>query len=266
MNPLQNTLLTIGILLSSTVASAVELAKYPKAYTANPGITVIVAPTQDGQQALVQMSGLNSERDDVMFLTDIESIGNSSEGYRTEFDGRRINLIIKNQGWGGEYLAIFPGGEKTILYFDEDKTEPLKPEHLLAIYNQQKADGVQEKLAKFDREKHVNLAVEGLKEADAEAAAACDSNIQTNVIWDSVSDDLLKSVSINGYCRTVVSELSSLCAESSDIKALAAQLETVNCRFGDSLKIDHDKSEVDFVTAKDEPNQQEFVKSYFRNL
>mgnify|MGYP001583675879 CR=1 FL=1 len=59
----------LSLLLAASLltfnASALELAKYPQVFNAGKGISVTVAPSSDGKQALIQVSGINHPLDEV---------------------------------------------------------------------------------------------------------------------------------------------------------------------------------------------------------
>lgn len=254
--------------LTATSASAIELAKYPKAFTTSDGAEVVLVPTTEGDQALLQVKGINHPLDGVVFLSDIVSRGGDTKAYQFQRDGEDRALVLRQKGWRGEYFEAFlPEQGRVTLYPDEDLQNEVDLQSLQALYRQQMDDGIQAEIARFDRDGHEEESEDTLEEMDDDANSACDSDITTEVDWDTVSDDLMMDISVPGYCGVVVTELESMCNGSDDaFKNTAQQIETVTCQFGDRLKLELDGDEVVFTTAKEEPNQSDFARSYFRNL
>ena len=58
----------VALALCSLQVAALELAKHPQAFDAGQGVSLILAPTADGKQALVQVKGINHPLDEVVFL------------------------------------------------------------------------------------------------------------------------------------------------------------------------------------------------------
>ena len=70
MRPLPRSL-TLALLgsLAAMASHAIELAKYPQVFVAPQGVEVVLAPSADGKQALVRVSGMNDPIDQVVFLS-----------------------------------------------------------------------------------------------------------------------------------------------------------------------------------------------------
>ncbi|WP_416638757.1 hypothetical protein [Pseudomonas sp. OHS18] len=100
----------LSLLIASTLltfnASALELAKYPKTFVADKGISVVIAPSSDEKQALVQISGINHPLDEVVLLTDVKPRSQDESDYATTLDGSAYVLIGQRQDWGRVLPAI----------------------------------------------------------------------------------------------------------------------------------------------------------------
>lgn len=258
--------LFVASLLLAAQAQALELAKYPQVFDTGTGVMVTLAPSADGQQALLQVKGLNHPLDSVVFLTEVDDRGNQERDYSTTLDGGRYNMLLKRQGWDGEsyqlYLPETPGFQLT---FDEALSKKAKPAELLALYEQQQSEGLQEKLARFDRSKHLQTNKRLLKELDEEASEACGVPLQTRVEWNAIDDEKMKALSIAGYCGEVVNQLASLCESDADFKAQVASLKGVECRFDKAMKLREKDGRLVFSTEQDAPNQGEFINAFLRN-
>lgn len=261
----------LSLLIASTFltfnASALELAKYPKAFVADKGINVVLAPSSDEKQALVQISGINHPLDEVVLLTDVKPRSQDESDYATTLDGSAYVLVGQRQEWGGESYQLYLPGNREPLYlsFDEKTSKAVKPAELLALYEKQKKDGVQDKLAKFDREKRQQYDVERLQQMDDEASTSCGTTLKTNVDWQGLDEQLLKELSISGYCGEVVNQMNNLCSSSPEFKEQAAKLNTVECSFGKEMKIREQGNRIQFTTERDAANQGDFINAFLRN-
>lgn len=255
--------------LAGVAAHALELAKYPQVLVGAQGIEVVLAPATDGKQALVRVSGINDPIDQVVFLTTKEIQGSAREAYTTQLDGRSYGLLHKQTyGYGGgdSYTVYLPGKRDGIaLAFHEEKSKALKLPDLQASYDRQQKQGIQEKLARFDRNKRLAGAQADLSQMDKDATTACGVPVKTTVDWTSIDDEKLQQLSISGYCGAVASEMESLCRSIPAFKPTASKLNQIQCQFATQLKITADNGKVIFSTEKDAPNQGEFVRQFLRN-
>lgn len=266
IRPLAIALTGLGITLA---VQAIELAKYPKVFSGGQGVEVVLAPSVDGQKALVRVSGINDPIDQVVFLGELEKRGAAREVYATRIDGRSYGLLHKETstyGGGDRYMVYLPGKRDGLpLAFNEDKTKALKLADLQASYERQLKQGVQEKIARFDRNKHLAGAQADLAKTDQEASAACGVPVKTTVDWAAIDDKKLQNLSIAGYCGVVASQLDSLCRSTPAFKAKAAALGQVQCKFAPELKIRVEGQQVVFDTEENAANQDDFVRQFLRN-
>jgi len=260
----------LSLLLAASLftlnASALELAKYPQVFDAGKGISVTVAPSNDGTQALVQVSGINHPLDEVVLLTTIKDRGNDERDYSTTLNGSAYNMLVKRQGWGGERFQLYlPSTDGFELGFDETKSKEAKPANLLALYEQQKKKGIQDKLSRFDREQRVADFSAQLQQIDQDASKSCGTPLSTAVDWQALEDDQLKRLSVPSFCGEVVSQMASLCESSAEFKTQAEQLKTVQCSFDVELKLREGDAGLLFTTHEKAPNQGDFINAFLRN-
>ena len=249
-------------------ASAFELAKYPQVFSGPQGLEVALAPSRDGKEALVRVTGVNHPIDAVVLLTQREQRGNGAEAFVTPLDGRPYTLVQKQRGaYGGDQtLTYLPGQRDGIaLSYDEKKSKALQPATLLATYEQQNREGVQNLLARFDKDKSIAQAKAALQRKDETASESCGSQVKTTVDWSSISEQQFKTLSIAGYCGEVASQLGSMCNATPAFKTKAADLGQISCRFGPELKLRAEGRQLLFTTQEDAPNQGEFVQQFLRN-
>jgi hypothetical protein len=251
-----------------TAASAQEMARYPLVFGGPQGLEVVVAPIEGDKEALVRVSGINHAIDKVVFLARSQARGTSGQDWVTQIDGRDFALVQKqSSGYGGErYVAYLPGQRDGVpLRYDEPASKRLAPAGIKASYLSQKKNGVQDKLARFDRDKRVAQIQAGLAEKDADASRACGAPVKTTVDWQSIDEDKLKRLSIQGFCGTVASALDSMCRNQPDFKPKAAALGQISCQFGPELKLRTEGGRVVFTTREDAPNQDDFAQQFLRN-
>ena len=256
----------VALSLLSLQAAALELAKHPQVFDAGQGVSLALAPSADGKQALVQVKGINHPLDEVVFLTDVRELGNEQRDYGIRLDGRDYNLLNKRRAWSGEsYQLNLPNTQGFELSYDEDKTKALKPAELLALYQKQEKAGVQTRLATFDREKRVADYSTRLQEMDSEASKACGTPLSTQVDWSAMSDEQLIGLSVPSFCGEVVNQMAYLCGRDDRYKAEAKTLKGVDCRFGEAMKLREQDGQLQFTTHKDEANQGDFINAILRN-
>lgn len=255
--------------LFSTLASAQDLAAYPQVFSGPQGLEVVLAPTTDGKAALMRVSGVNHPIDKVIFLGKLERRGGSTDAYVTTLDGRDYGLVQKQSsryGGGVQYVTYLPGRQEAVsLSFDEKKSKALSTAELKTAYTRQQKDGVQEKLARFDRDKRLASVQAELAGTDQSASTACGSPVKTAVDWKSIDDDKLKRLSVNSFCGEVASQMDSLCKNNAAFKPKAAELGQISCQFGPELKLRMDGQKLVFTTHEDAPNQGDFVQQFLRN-
>ncbi|MFV0478157.1 MAG: hypothetical protein ACK5ME_10025 [Parahaliea sp.] len=260
---------SIACFIASVGAMAQDMARYPLLFKADQGIEVVLAPVEGGQQALVRVSGINHPIDGVVFMTQAMQRGSDGQAWVTTLDGSEFSLLQKqsNRYGRGEYYAVYLPGQRDAvpLYYDEDESKSLSVNSIKDAYVGQQKDGVQARLAQFDRDKRIVQTQTGLDEIDAAASAACGTTVKTVVNWASVNDDQLKRLSIRGYCGSVADELASMCSSESTFKSKAVKLGQVSCQFGAEMKLRAEGDGLEFTTHQKAPNQADFIRQFLRN-
>lgn len=260
----------LSLLLISTCftlnAAALELAKYPQVFDAGQGISLILAPSSDGQQALLQVSGINHALDGVVLLAETKERGNDERDYRTRLDGRDYNLLLQRNAWGSpRYQLNLPGTDGFQLSFNETRTQAAKPAKLLALYQQQKKQGVQDKLARFDREQRVTDFTAQLQQIDQDASKACGTPLSTRVEWSALNDEQLMRLSVPSFCGEVVRQAANLCERGAPHQERVAGIQQVQCQFGERIQLREQNTTLTFTTHAEEPNQGDFINAFLRN-
>lgn len=257
-------IITLLFALMCTSVSALELQKYPLLLESDRGETVIIVMTDDNTQALIKVTGVNSPVDEVVFLTTHAPHG-SAQGYSYQFDGQKRALITHVQN--NRYTLYLPNTNKGISLFQkaEQRGKGIS-EDMLAQYQNQLAQGVQKNLAAFDRSNKIAQQANIITQADNRLNKQCQINVKTKVNWQDISDQHLQKYSIGSFCAQVAESLIDHCEKSAAFKGKINAFTTVNCQFADELKLRNTDSVIQFKTAPEEANQQQFINAYFRNL
>ncbi len=261
--------LTLACCLTSMAAQALELARYPKVFSGPQGVELVLAPSADGKQALLRISGINHPIDQVVFLAQLQSQGRSREVYTLQLDGRSYALLHRQASAYSDaehFVAYLPGQRDGVpLAFQADKSKDFKAGELLTRYEQQRKQGLQDKLARFDRPKRQESYRAELAQMDKEASAACGTTVQTSVEWAAINDETMQTLSISSFCGEVAAQMERLCQNTPAFKTTAASLGQVQCLFGPQLKLRVENQRIVFTTEKDAPNQGDFVHQFLRN-
>jgi hypothetical protein len=259
--------LVLGAIAFAAQAHAIELARYPQVFATAKGVEVTILPTADEKQALLKITGVNHVVDNVVFLADAAPRSRDSVAYTVTFNGVAYTPVIKMPTYGGERYAFYlPGATaESRLSYDEQRSKSADPAEIQALYEKQAAQGVQTRLARFDREKRLEVLRKQLEETDASAAKACGAPIKTTVEWDTVSDKDLRELNVSSYCGTPAEEMARLCNEAPRFQVRSSRLAKVQCRFGDDMKIRIENGQTVFLTTREAPNQGSFVRTFLLN-
>jgi len=254
--------------------AAPELAPHPAAFQAAKGVTIIVAPTADDKAALIRVQGVNLPIDNVVFLAD-KSVNGERTVLSITYDGRSFGMIVNNESdsyWSYGTRAFLPGGnvrDGIPIAYDEEAARKVDLKALADAYDGQVKNGVQDKLARFDRDRAQARGEAGAKEADEMAARDCGVAVKTTIDWTSINDDQMKRLSIGSFCGTVADAARRLCSDSStnkeQFKTWLGGHSTITCAFGDSLKLSVDGGTIVFKTTESAPNQSDFAVQFLRN-
>lgn len=123
---------------TQAAAARPEVAKQAKAYSSRDGIKVSTLRygPREKNQALVQVTGADSEIDDKILLASTAAIQKDTR-YTVQLRGRPYVLLILNAGTGELYL---PGAQKAAqVGYDAAASEQINAEHYLTDYQEQAA-------------------------------------------------------------------------------------------------------------------------------
>jgi hypothetical protein len=245
---------------------ALDLAKYPIELSSGDGINVVIAPTTDKKQALVKVTGINHEIDDVAFLTDYKPHG-SNNAYKYTFDGTERSLVSVEEGYRCcSYTLYVPEMREGIYLSAKEESNPAIVADLKAQYETQISQGIQAKLATFDREKHLAYQQGKIADANSDLFKQCGVKAETTIDWATVDDKTLQTYAVGAYCAQVANEMVSMCESDEGFKKKIANVHGIECEFSDELKLRQSNETLTFKTAPKAPNQPQFIKAYLLNL
>lgn len=250
--------LALPVLAESPVESG-------KVFSGDEGIRVVVVPLKPAsdKKAIVSVSGTQSEFDGKAQLCEVVSAGGSDTDYKTTWQGRPFTLLVVREQYGSkEYRLGVPGKRDSLrVSFNDKATQELKAEEVYALHLKQSKDGTLAAMQKFDRK-----AAEGKQEAQLgekleRLNKACETKLSIKVNWSSITDDVLKSTSIASYCGNVLDGLRGLCSSKVGKETVAKKVASVDCQFGAALDVTLKGTALTLTTAKDAPNQEDFIKT-----
>lgn len=251
----------LGI-LAPQLARADAPIEAGKVYTGAEGVRVAVVPLKpkSDNRAIVSVSGTDSEFDGVAQLVEVVNSGND---FTTLFHGRKYAVLVARENWGyRQYSLSVPGKRDGLrVSYDEEATKKLKADDVYALYKKQEGDGTLAALQKFDRKGEEAKQEKQLAESVDKMNAACGAKVAAKIAWASVPDDAVKSLSISGYCSSVLDSARDLCASKAGKDAVSKKVTTYNCQFGTALDLTLKDSTLTYTTFKDAPNQGDFTKA-----
>lgn len=261
-----NKILLIATVLLSSNSFALELAKYPIELSSGDGVNVVIAPTIDKKQALVKVTGINHEIDGITLLTDFKPHG-SNNAYKYTYDGSERSLVTVNDSYGCcSYTLYIPETRDGTYLSKKEESTPAIVTELKAQYEEQKTKGVQEKLATFNREKHLTYQQKNISTANNEIHKQCGIKIETTVAWKTINDETLKDYAVGAFCAQVANEMANMCQKDQSFKNDITHINAIECQFTDTLKLRQNGKTLTFKTAPKAPNQPQFIQSYLLNL
>lgn len=237
-----------------------------KVYSGPEGERVSVVPLTplESNKALLYVEGTGSEFDGKVLPHEVYESGDSTS-YTTQRRGRGYTTLYgRKRGSTRTWRLAVPGLREDLqVSYDEKRSEALKPEALYTLYKKQEAEGTLARLMAFDRKAEEAGQEGSFTEVVKSFNAACGTSVVARIDWSTVSDELLKALSIHSFCGSPLTALERLCASESVKKAVADQVRQVDCRFGSELKLELVEGRLTWTTWKDGANQEEFSTRYF---
>ena len=256
-------------LLASTHATAASESAGIKVYTGAHGIEVAIVQLKEPGKFLVQVTGSGSAFDGLVLPYDLDASGRH---YSTSWRGQPYAFlsIEKARGGGAGSMSLYTPGDVVHgqpLTYSEARSRVVQPAELLVRHEQQTKDGSVVRFGRFDRAGEQALHDKSLAEAAKSFNQACATKIPATIVWSSISDEQIKSLSISSYCSSPLSAMERLCQTAEVRSVIQAKVKQVTCQFGTTMKMDVDeKGSLIWTTFKDATNTDEFAQKSFEDM
>jgi gamma-glutamylcyclotransferase (GGCT)/AIG2-like uncharacterized protein YtfP len=258
----------LTLCLSSIGHAEIKLSKYPKVYKGEEGVVVTVIPLtpKSKKQALIEVSGIDTEIDGKVFLYNQQIQGRGDEAYVMQYDGDERTRIRVSKGYWSKWMTLYlPDTRDGIkIWYDDKLSKAVKPSQYIRNYERDK--NLQAKLAKFNRKKSLDYNKEKFAEILNNFKDDCGKPIKGVIEWKSVNEAILKKYSVYAYCGNPIDSLARFCRKSPENKkAVLAKVSTVNCSFGKKLKARMNGKTLNWVTEPEAGNQSDFTDAFVKN-
>lgn len=257
-----------AVVLGAASALAAAPVEAGKVYTGSDGEEVALVPLtpRSEKKFLIRVKGTGSEFDGIVFpyeFNDWSSRSATRHSYTTQWHGRDFSTL---QVHDSKYSVWVPGRERPFtVFYDEKKSQALKSEEVYAQYQKLQKDGTLEKLMAFDRKGEMARHDKTYAETLQEMNTACGTSVSAAIDWSTVTEDMLKELSITSFCESPLTSLKQLCAVSKVAKQTVQQkVKQVSCRFGPALESKLEADRVIWTTNKDASNQEQYATGFFK--
>jgi hypothetical protein len=185
-------------------AAAPELSKNVRVYRGNEGVRVALAQVlpKEAAKAALRISGTDSPLDELVFLAEVEDLGDRGANFKITWKGRSWNIVTSRQGWWGwkQVELHVPEQPSAELFYDDGESKKVTSDSLASGLVSDAAKVA--KLAAFDRAAEQTKHERALTKASADVKAACGADVPMSVDWKSIDDATLKAHSIASFCGT----------------------------------------------------------------
>jgi hypothetical protein len=256
-----------SLFVSGTEArAALKVSKYAKVYKGDKGVRVVVAPLspKEKRQALIQVSGIETEIDGRVFLYDLRESRRLDE-YTIDVDGRkRTRLREMKQGWYRGVSLYLPDHRGEIrVWYSEKESKKVESAELLRQYLHyrpvtKRSGSLQRKMLRRQDERE-------LAEQREKVRASCDAAIGLDVDWRSISDEHMRLVQVARHCAYALRAVREICGDSDGKKAIATKVKQLRCRFGETMKAQLSGKTLVWTVAVEGRNPSIYLKDFLLN-
>lgn len=261
--------LSILALLPTHSFAALKLSDNIEVYRGEGNLRVAVVrllPLEDNQ-ALVRISGIDHELNGLVIQHSVDT-RDSNRRFMTKMHGRDFSTLVETTSWSYKSITLYLYGERKglSLAFDQEGSKAINADELSNAHIRQASEGLLAKVQNFDRDMEIQVANERVSNIESKIAEACNTDIDLKIDWSSVSDDMIKELSVVGYCSSAMNRVNEICSDDSGKAWVKKSISSVSCEFSDKLKLDLVGKKLRFKTTPDAANQSDFVKYNLMNL
>jgi hypothetical protein len=236
-----------------------------KVYVGEGGIEVTVVQLKEPDKFLIQVTGSRSSFDGLVLPYKVDSTGLV---YTTSWRGAGYSFLVGDTGRGTTTYKVHAPSDVRVgrpVTYNEARTKLVKLGELVARHEKQQKDGTLDRFARFNRADEEAANDQDLAEATKSFHEDCQTNVPVAIAWSGIDDQLLKSISISGYCSSPVAAMQWLCRKSPAARAeIQAKVKKVTCQFGKEQKAELDaQGTLLWMTYKGAANGEEVAKKYW---
>jgi hypothetical protein len=233
-------------------------------FNGGEGVSVHVIELKADNAALVQVTGTRSEVEGKVMEHRVREEGERMY-FTTQIYGRDQNTLVREKSrYGGDpsWTLYVRGSDISGMQvgYDQKASNELDTVTLYRKYEDQRADGTLAALERFDRKREERDEETALAEAQASAKDACKTDVAVSIDWSTIDDDMLKDLSIAGYCEPGLDAMRSLCEHETARAYFAASVKKYRCQFGSEMKLAIANQTMTWTSSREGVNMDDFAR------
>ena len=263
--------LLLNFFIANVFADTLKVSENIEVYSGDKNLKVSVVRILplESNKALLMVSGIDHELNKIVFEYDIATDGGHRR-FKTQLAGRDYYALVESSRWGSKYqtfhLPNSKANEEIYLSFDEELSSKADAQELLKKHLKQESEGLLAKLQEFNRENENSNVSKKLEKQQTIINETCPNPITLSIDLDSISDDVIKKYSVALYCGNAFDQVVRLCKSDESKTWVTSNINSIECRFGQKLRLRLDDKKLHYQTYPEGPNQRDFVKQNLINI
>lgn len=233
-------------------------------FTGAEGVRVEVIELKSGDTALIRVTGTRTEIEGKVLEHRIIDDGGRMN-YATPIHGREQYTLVReaSRHGGSPSWRLYVRGSDISgmpLAYDEEASKQLDTVALYRTHEDQREDGGLEALQRFDRKREQDRHEADLAETQASTRQACGADVAVTIDWSTVDDDLLKELSISGYCEPGLDAMRYLCEHEPARAFFGQSVKRYHCRFGSEPALTVADQTLTWTVSREGSNMADFAR------
>jgi hypothetical protein len=233
-------------------------------FTGGEGVRVEVIELNTGNTALIRVTGTRTEVEGKVLEHRIIDDGGRMN-YATSIHGRDQYTLVReaSRHGGNPTWQLYVRGSDISgmqLAYDEEASKKLDTVALYRTHEDQRDGGGLEALQRFDRKREQERHEAELAKTQASTKQACGADVAVTIDWSTVDDDLLKELSISGYCEPALDAMRYLCEHEPARAFFAQSVKRYQCRFGGETKLTIADQTMTWAVSREGSNMADFAR------
>jgi hypothetical protein len=203
------------------------------ALVGSDGVLVEVVDLE-GDESLIRVTGMEGP-----MKNKVISHRRTEEGddlrYVTQWEGRDWLTLLRSgkNYWIGTYWRVaMPLREPMPVAYSEASGDKVDVDSLIAEHKRQKDAGELEQLQKFDQSAERRRENEAVDNSARAASRECGSPLQASIVWETVSDETLRKLTVSDWCTSALRSIYAACVATAEVRAFVKeQIKEVSCRY-----------------------------------